>query len=279
MSAVTPPYLPVDLHLHSTASDGALTPTKLIERAAYAGLSAIALTDHDTMAGVEEALEAGRRCGLEVVRGVELSVIDEEQEIHLLGYDPLYPEKLSAVLQEMRRDRYRRIGEMAARLRRQGIPLQDEEIITEAEPAAPGRLHLARLLVKRGYCAGINEAFSTYLKRGRPAYVSRQTLEPGAAIAALHCAGAVPVVAHPGEKGRARLRKLVELGLRGVEIFHPDHSPELVRYYRHQAARMNLLVTGGSDFHSDDGYQRSSLGAVTVPYHCLAALKEAPRGI
>ncbi len=278
MSAVDRMHLPVDLHLHSTASDGALTPAALIERAAAAGLAAVALTDHDTMAGVEEAREAGRRLGLEVIRGVEISVFDEKQEIHLLGYDPLYPEKLEAVLEAMRCDRYRRIGKMAALLRRQGIPLSEEEIIAEAAPAAPGRLHLARLLVIRGYSAGISEAFSAYLKRGRPAYVPRRTLEPAPAIAALHRAGAVPVVAHPGVEGRARLRELVELGLRGVEVYHPDHPPELVRYYRQQAARMNLLITGGSDFHSDRGYQRSRLGAITVPYRCLAALKKAPRG-
>ncbi len=278
MKAAKGMHLPVDLHLHSTASDGALTPAALVEQSAAAGLAAVALTDHDTMAGVAEALEAGRRCSLEVIRGVELSIFDKEQEIHLLGYDPLYPEKIEGVLKEMRRDRFRRVRAMGARLRGLGIPLSDDEIIAEAAPAAPGRLHLARLLVRRGYCPGISEAFAAYLKRGRPAYVPRQTLEPGPAIAALHRSGAVPVVAHPGEQGRARLRELVELGLRGVEVYHPDHPAELVRYYLHQAERMNLLITGGSDFHDFGGSRRNRPGAVSVPYRLLDALKKAPRG-
>lgn len=272
-------HLPVDLHLHSTASDGTLSPAALVERASAAGLAAVALTDHDTMAGVEEARRAGLRCGLEILPGVELSVFDDGREIHLLGYDPLFPEKINTVLEEMRRERYRRMQQMAARLSRLGFPITGEEIAAEAEPAAPGRLHLARIMVKRGFCGGIDEAFADYLEPGRPAYVPREIPGPETVIKTLHQAGAVPVVAHPGEAGRAQLRKLVELGLRGVEVFHPSHSPELIRYYRHQAARMDLLVTGGSDFHGDAGYHRGRLGGITVPYRCLAALKKAPRGL
>ncbi|MFY9412907.1 MAG: PHP domain-containing protein, partial [Dethiobacteria bacterium] len=118
-------HLPVDLHLHSTASDGSLSPARLIEKASAAGLAAVALTDHDTLDGVKEALEAGRRCGLEVLPGVEISVQAGEQEIHLLGYDPLYPEKISAFLEEMRRERYRRMQQMTARLRRLGFSISD----------------------------------------------------------------------------------------------------------------------------------------------------------
>lgn len=272
-------YLPVDLHLHSSASDGIFSPAKLIEKAAAAGLAAVALTDHDTMAGVKEAREAGRRFGLEVLPGLELSVFTgDDKEIHLLAYDPLYPEIINDTLEQLRRDRYRRMKEMVARLDKLGIQISSEEVGAEAEPAAPGRLHLARLMVKRGYCSGINQSFSRYLGRGRPAYAPRKALEPAPAIAMLRRAGAVPVVAHPGAEGRAYLEKLVEMGLQGVEVYHPDHNPELIRYYRHQAARRNLLITGGSDFHGDAGYRRGRLGGITVPYRLLSALKSAPRG-
>lgn len=271
-------HLPVDLHLHSTASDGSLSPARLIEKASAAGLAAAALTDHDTLDGVKEALEAGRRCGLEVLPGVEISVQAGEQEIHLLGYDPLFPEKISAFLEEMRRERYRRMQQMTARLRRLGFSISDDEIIAEAGPGAPGRLHLARLMVKRGYSSEIDEAFSDYLERGRPAFVPRKIPDPATAIRMLHRAGAVPVVAHPGASGKALLRKLVAMGLRGVEVFHPEHSPEMIRHYRHQALQMNLLITGGSDFHGDRDHRTGRLGGITVPYRYLAALKEAPRG-
>ena len=156
---------------HSTASDGSLTPEHLIAGAAAAGLAAVALTDHDTLDGVEEALSAGRRCDLEVLPGIEISASTEDLEIHLLGYDPLFPEKISAVLDELRRERYLRMEKMLARLRRLGFGISDVEVISEAGSAAPGRLHLARLMVKLGYTPDIDTAFSLYLERGRPAFV------------------------------------------------------------------------------------------------------------
>lgn len=272
-------HLPVDLHLHSTASDGSLAPEHLIARVAAAGLAAVALTDHDTLDGVEEALSAGRRCGLEVLPGIEISASTEELEIHLLGYDPLFPEKISAVLDELRSERYLRMEKMLTRLRRLGFGISDAEVISEAGSAAPGRLHLARLMVKLGYTPDIDTAFSLYLERGRPAFVPRTILDPAGAITLLHRAGAVPVVAHPGASGRGLLRKLVAVGLRGIEVIHPEHTPELVRYYRHQAKQMGLLITGGSDYHGDRDYRAGRPGGFTVPYRCLAAIKEAPRGL
>ena len=272
-------HLPVDLHLHSTASDGALTPKQLIARAAGAGLAAVALTDHDTLEGIEEALEAGRSYNLEVIPGVELSSFTGEEEIHLLGYDPLFPERINEVLEELRRERYRRMEKMLLRLRRLGFHITNAEIISEAGAAAPGRLHLARLMVKRGYTPNLETAFSQYLSRGRPAYVPRTKLDPARAISLLHRAEAVPVLAHPGASGRKLIRHLLTLGLRGIEAVHPDHTPEMVRYYRHQAQKLGLLVTGGSDYHGDRVYRAGNIGAITVPYRCLAAIKKAPRGL
>jgi predicted metal-dependent phosphoesterase TrpH len=272
-------YLPVDLHMHSSASDGSLSPADLIAKAAGAGLAAAALTDHDTLEGVDEALAAGERCGLEVLPGIELSSVKDEQEIHLLGYDPIFPDKIEKALKELRRDRYRRMSRMVSVLRKIGFDLNDADVAAEAKHAAPGRLHLARLMVKKGFVPDINSAFSLYLRRGRPAFVPRAALDPAGAIKLLHRAGAVPVLAHPGSKARGLLRPLVAAGLRGIEVIHPDHSPELVRYYRHQAQRMDLLITGGSDYHGDGSGRAGQLGSFTVPYRCLVALKKAPRGL
>ncbi len=271
-------HLPVDLHLHSTASDGSLTPTQLIARAAELGLAGVALTDHDTLEGIDEALAAGRSHGLEVLPGVELSASDGENKIHLLGYDPLFPEKISAVLEERRRERYRRMEKMLLRLHSLGFHIGSEEVAAEAGGAAPGRLHLARVMVRRGFVPTVEKAFSLYLAQGRPAYVPRNGLDPAKAIALLHRAGAVPVVAHPGASGRKFIRQLVALGLRGIEVYHPDHNPEMVRYYRLLAQKLGLLVTGGSDYHGDRDYRAGSLGSITVPYICLVAIKKTPRG-
>lgn len=271
-------HLPVDLHLHSTASDGSLAPAGLIARAAHAGLAALSLTDHDTLDGIDEALAAGRRCGIEVLPGVEISACCGEGEIHLLGYDPLFPEKLSAALQELRRERYRRMEKMASRLRALGFDITGAEAAAEAEPAAPGRLHLARLMVKRGYTPDLESAFSLYLERGQSAYVPRQNFDAGRALALLHLAGAVPVLAHPGEAGKSLLGELVRMGLRGVEMIHPRHGPNMTRYYRLRAEQMGLLVTGGSDYHGDENGSGRRLGVYTVPYRCLTAIRNTERG-
>lgn len=272
-------YLPVDLHLHSTASDGALPPGRVIDLAADAGLAAAALTDHDTMDGVAEALDAGKRRGIEVLPGVELSASLDDREVHLLGYDPLYPEKIKTVLEELRRERYRRTEQMAFLLRGLGFHLTGAEVNEEAGRAAPGRLHLARLMVKRGWVPHISAAFSLYLGQGGPAYVPRNTLDASRAISLLHEAGAIPVWAHPGADGKVILPRLVDMGISGLEVIHPDHAPESIRFYRHQAQRWDLLITGGSDFHGDSGYRAGRPGAFTVPYRCLTAIKEAPRGL
>lgn len=271
------PYLPVDLHLHSTASDGSLAPAGLIARAAAAGLAAVSLTDHDTMEGIDEALSAGRRCGIEVLPGVEISAGSGEGEIHLLGYDPLYPERLNAALQEMRRERHRRMEKMVSRLRGLGFAITGAEAAAEAKPAAPGRLHLARLMVRRGYTPDLDSAFSLYLERGRPAFVPREIVDPARALALLHRAGAVPVLAHPGEAGKSLLGELVRMGLRGVEVIHPRHGPDMTRYYRFRARQMGLLMTGGSDFHGDSDGGAGRLGAYTVPYRRLVAIRETER--
>lgn len=268
---------PVDLHVHSNASDGLLAPAEVIRSAARAGLSAVALTDHDTMMGMSEAEAAGRSCGIEVVPGVEISAYEAGREIHLLGYYPADRKKLAASLAAVRRERYRRMEAILDRLDNLDIRIPHAAVNAEAGRAAPGRLHLARLMVKEKIVQNPDEAFSLYLAKGKPAFVPRTGFDAVEALAVLLEAGSVPVLAHPGLHGGDYLKKLVPLGLRGVEVFHPEHNAALQQYYRGRAASMGLLVTGGSDFHGDrEKYHRQPDFAL-IPYRCLDKLKAASR--
>ncbi len=265
----------VDLHLHTTASDGIYPPEKVIALAARAGLAAVSITDHDTLDGLGPALAAGTRYGIEVVPGVEVSCAYAGEEVHLLGYYPDRSGPLGPALEEMRRDRVRRMQRMLDRLRGLGVKLAWEEVEAEMGEAAPGRLHLARLLVKKKLVHTIEEAFKYFLGNGCPAYVSRRHLPAAEAVRLLLAGGAVPVLAHPGPGGKAALEALLRHGLKGVEVFHPEHTPAVQRYYCRLAQDKGLLITGGSDFHGD--YQSSVRrpGQFTVPYRCLKLLRAA----
>lgn len=262
-----------DLHLHSNCSDGLYSPRHLIMAAAEAGLSAAALTDHDTMSGIDEAMQTGAACGIETVPGVEISSYENGLEIHLLGYYPAYPDALSVQLSDVRRDRFKRMALMVERLNNLGFSLDPAQIFQKAAPAAPGRLHLARYMVDHMLVDNLEQAFSLYLNRGRPAYLPRTNLTPSAALLLLLESGSVPVIAHPGPDGKKLLPALIKKGLQGVEVYHPDHSTALKRYY-HQAAMQNhLLVTGGSDFHGDKQFRVRAPGSVSIPYQYLELLK------
>ncbi len=264
----------VDLHIHSSASDGLYNPAEVVALASQAGLQALALTDHDTLSGLDEAEAAARQCGIEFVPGVELTTYAGEQELHILGYYPANRAILEEALIALRRERYLRMEKMVARLREAGFPVTMAAVLGEAAPAAPGRLHLARVLVKQKMIGSLEEAFSRYLERGKPAYVPRRTFRPEEALALLRAAGAIPVFAHPGQSGAAYLEPLIDSGLKGVEVYHPDHGKKLQSYYRRRAQELNLLITGGSDFHGDPGHRAQRPGSCSVPYSCLSLLKE-----
>ncbi len=267
-----------DLHLHSNLSDGIYSPRQLFKLAAKAGLKAAALTDHDTMEGVEAGLAAGLQFGVEIVPGVELSAYEAGQEIHLLGYYPIYPGDLNRELLRIQRGRYERMEHILDRLNRFGFRFTLDQVCKEAYPAAPGRLHLARLMVKKKMVINLQQAFTLYLERGKPAYVPRINLTPAGALNLLLQTGSLPVLAHPGINGKTLLPELVSLGLQGVEVFHPEHSTAQRRYYRQVAEHFNLLITGGSDFHGDKQYRARGPGSVSVPYHYLEKLKAARFG-
>ncbi|HET8625040.1 MAG TPA: PHP domain-containing protein [Gemmatimonadales bacterium] len=269
----------VDLHLHSSASDGAFPPAAVIQRAAAAGLKAVALTDHDTLAGVPAAIQAGEEVGLRVVSGCEFSVAAPWGEMHVLGYFlPPGSATLERFLADCRADRERRGRAIVARLHRVGVALGEDDVLAEAEGGAIGRPHVARALVRRGHVATVGEAFDRYLARGRPAFVDK-TLPTFAAVAALvHRVGGIVSAAHLKERGtRAILEQFQADGLDAVETRHPSHDPEQRARLTDHALALGLLRSGGSDWHGESIGDEShgAIGSESVPLEWLERLEQA----
>jgi hypothetical protein len=272
----------VDLHVHSTASDGSLPPGRVVERAHAAGLAALALTDHDTIAGVPAALDAGGRLGVRVVGGCEFSSAAPWGEMHVLGYFlPSDSPELEMFLERCRADRVRRAREMVARLQRLGVALEYDDVLHQSKGAAVGRPHVARAIVTRGSAIDVSDAFDRYIGRGRPAFVDK-TLPAFREITELvHSVRGMVSVAHIKERGtRSFLERLKREGLDAVETRHPSHYPELRARLTDIALRLGLLTTGGSDWHGDPepGETHGALGSQDVPLEWLERLEELRAG-
>lgn len=263
----------IDLHLHSNASDGIFSPSKLIRIVATAGISAAALTDHDTTSGLREAELAAIQMGIELVPGVEISTVTGDHEIHILGYYPRRYDELEVALKKLRQDRYRRMEMIIDKLKGYGFKVNLEDLLIESGRAAPGRLHLARLLLKKKYVHSIDQAFSLYLRHDRPAYVPRKGLATVEAVDLLLSVGAIPVIAHPGIKSTKFIDKLIAKGLKGVEVYHPDHSAGLAVKWLDFALSKGLIVTGGSDYHGDTNNVKQYSAQHAVDYSLLEGLK------
>lgn len=245
----------IDLHTHTTASDGTLTPRELVALAKKTKLTAVAVTDHDTMGGLAEALEAGRELDQEVIPGCELSVGEGKQSMHIVGLwlKPDSP-KLADALEYVIRERGSRNHRIIAKLNELGVPLTYEEV-ADLAGGTVGRPHMAQALMKRGLVANVNEAFAKYIGNDGIAYVPRTRLSPAQALEVLRAEGATPVLAHPYllrlplSALEVRLRELMDLGLEGMEVYYTEHPNDIRRAYRGLADRLGLLVSGGSDFH------------------------------
>jgi predicted metal-dependent phosphoesterase TrpH len=259
----------VDLHTHSTASDGTLAPEGVIEAAQRCGLTALALTDHDTIDGVPAARVAGERLGVRVIAGVELSAFQEDNEIHLLALHVTHIGALETRLSELRTGRYTRAQKIVEKLQTLGIPLTLDEVLLQSNGGAVGRPHVARALIARGVVQDFREAFTRYLGTAGSAFVARERLSIEDAISVAHEAGALAVWAHPGDGGRReRLEPLVAAGLDGLEVKHPSHSAEDVKRLQALADFFGLVPSGGSDWHgAPDGPRR--LGIMNVPVDWL----------
>ena len=261
----------VDLHAHSTASDGSKAPAAVVSAAHAAGLTAIALTDHDTMAGVDEAVEAGRRLGLRVVPGVELSAMNADKEVHLLGLHIDRPGAIDDALRTFRHSRLERAEQMIAKLNAIGVPLSLQSVLEQAAGGAVGRPHLARALIEEGWARDSRDAFDRYLGAGRPAYVPKLRLSVAEAISLVHEGGGLAVLAHPGPDGRRDLiERYVSWGLDGLEVRHPGHNGEDIARLGALTEFFRLVPSGGSDWHgATDGTR--VLGAMQIPASWLDA--------
>lgn len=265
----------VDLHAHTTASDGQLTPVALVKLAVEIGLEAIAITDHDTTDGVATA-QAAAPAGFRVIPGVELSAEDANGDVHMLGYylDTEH-EVFQRRLEEFRIRRYHRAQAMVDKLATLGVHLDWERVEAQANGGAIGRPHIARAMMEAGYVASVKEAFDRYISNDGPGYVSRQRLSPEESIEMIHMAGGVAVLAHPVFVAdyAAMIERLRPAGLDGIEVVYPNHTPELETELRAIAQRDGLLISGGSDFHGLNIPGKAMLGSVNAPPGSLEALE------
>ncbi|MFC4766385.1 PHP domain-containing protein [Effusibacillus consociatus] len=265
-----------DLHAHTTASDGTFTPGELVQHAKKRGLAGVAVTDHDSTDGIEEAMDAGNKLNVDVVPGVEINTEYEGKEVHVLGY---YFDRSSKSLQDLfrilREQRVTRMDRILEKLHSLGIRIERDEVISEAAEGSIGRPHIARVLIKKGLAQDIREAFDKYLSRGAPAYVERFKLDPGDAIRLIREANGVPILAHPGLVGKdALIEELIPAGLLGIEAFHPDHSEDARHRYAKMAEELGIIATGGSDFHGSGAEHRGDLGTVSVDKSVVLKMKE-----
>ncbi len=275
----------IDLHTHSNASDGSFPPREVVRLAAERRLVALALTDHDTIDGLPEAMAAGQEFGIEVIPGVEISARHDSGSMHILGYFLDYRSEVLAgrlaVLQKARKDRNPQI---IAKLNDLGLAVTMEQVERISGGGQVGRPHIARALYEKGYVRSMQEAFDIYLGNNGKAYVSKFRFPPEEALAMIREARGIPVLAHPFTLGlntsatlRPLLQELKALGLAGLECYYPEHSPVQEALYLALARELGLLITGGSDFHGDNKPE-VSLGRVTcqaqLTYDLVMALKK-----
>jgi 3',5'-nucleoside bisphosphate phosphatase len=272
----------IDLHTHSSISDGTDEPSGLVDRAKQVGLDVIALTDHDTFAGLDEAVSRGEQVGVRVVRGMELSCTRGGQSVHLLAYgaDPAFPE-LAAEMAKVRGGRMGRLAGVLQRLAELGVPVTEEQVMAEVgESPSVGRPHIADAMVNAGHVADRTEAFDRFLADGGPAHVPRYAVPVERGIDLVHAAGGVAVIAHPWGRGREHtlppevLRRLASVqGLDGIEVDHQDHDPDTRVRLRALATELDLLATGSSDYHGA-GKLDHELGCNTTAPEVFETLME-----
>src|SRR6056297_1631383 len=267
----------VDLHLHTTYSDGSFTPEELILKAKKLNYSAIAGTDHDTVAGLEEAIQLGKKYDLETVPGIEFNTSYNNNDIHILGY---YinnkSKKLLNLLNKIKNERRERIEKMIRLLDKEfNFKITMQEIKNISSNNIIGRGHIARLLTEKNYVDTWEEVFDKYIGRGKPGYVDRNKISPFEAIDIIKKANGIPVIAHPGLIGNQQIiDQLINYGVTGIEVFYPEHNKRMTDKYKNIADKNELLITGGSDCHGPKNKEGIKLGKIKLDYCYLNELKK-----
>ncbi len=268
----------IDLHMHTTASDGRSTPSQLVTEAVALGITTLAVTDHDTTGAWDEVSAAARAAGLTCVPGIEITAVADGRDVHMLGYffDPAYPE-LIAFLEQQRIDRKRRVQEIGDRLARLGVPVDLEAALASGQlrGRALGRPVVAAALIQAGHVADITEAFDRFLSEGKPAFIERVGIAPVEVVSLVARAGGVTSMAHPGKTEKDHLiPDLIAAGLPAIEVYHPDHDEAATARYRALADTFNLIATGGSDYHGPGSGRDQAFGQIQLPAEDFTRLAE-----
>lgn len=265
----------VDLHTHTTFSDGFYSPEELVIKAKQAGIEVLGISDHDNIAGILEATEIGKKIGVEVIPGVEISSDIKDREIHILAYffEPENPE-LERYLSFFREERLKRAIRIVNKLRSIGFDLSIDDVLERALNSAVGRPHIAQALVDKGLISSYYEAFNKYIGNGCPAYEKKVHLSPQSAFKIISDAGGLSFIAHPGYMTESLLKELITAGVDGIEVIHPSHSPQLIKFYRGIVNEYFLLESGGSDFHGGKREDENNLGKYFVNSAVVEAMRQ-----
>lgn len=273
----------IDLHIHTNCSDGTFTPSEVVEYAAKVKLAAISITDHDCVSGIDEAIEAASGSNLEIIPGIELSVMtgdgSNQSEMHILGYFIDYKSKeFNDVLNVFKKARLERAYKIFEKLKQSGAELKDLSFMENIGNKAIGRLHFAKALIEENYVNSIQEAFQVYLAPNRPAFVSKYVMTASEAIRLIKSVGGIPVMAHPyytHYNDKNLMKMLVDEGLMGIEAWHIKHNPQTTKKILNIAQEFDLIATGGSDCHGPYKDEPPIMGTVKIPYSVLENLENA----
>jgi 3',5'-nucleoside bisphosphate phosphatase len=264
----------VDLHIHTDHSDGHYSPGQIIKKAKYAGIDVLSITDHDNLNGIPEAVEAAKEFGIEVIPGVEISSDIGDREVHILAYfvEQNNPE-LERYLLFFREERVKRAERIIKKLKSLGMSIELDDVLAVAQNCAVGRPHIAQAMLAKNLTASYFEAFNKYIGNGCPAYEKKVHISPQSAFKIISDAGGLSFIAHPGYMPESILKDLIEAGVDGIEVLHPSHSPQQVRFYKGIVNEYFLLESGGSDFHGGKRDDDKNLGGYSIGFSTLEAMR------
>ncbi len=265
----------VDLHTHTTHSDGANTPGELIQKGKAAGIDILSITDHDNINGIKDAIQIGKSLGIEIIPGVEISSEIGNREIHILGYFfDIDNQELEHYLNFFREERVKRAGRIVNKLRSFGFNITLEDVLNKAKNSAVGRPHIAQVMLEKGIVSSYYEAFNKYIGNGSPAHEKKVHLSPQSAFRIISDAGGLSFIAHPGNLQESLLKDLIESGVDGIEVIHPSHSAQQQRFYKGIVNSYFLLECGGSDYHGGKREDESNLGQYFTSTSAIFAMRK-----